>query len=311
MKMEVIRSGPLTTVQDMGRFGWQSSGVGETGAMDREALRIGNILVANKKNAAALELTLGGGAFRFDAPTICALTGADMQATISGAPVPRYRSFIVHSGQTLQLGAASSGCRGYLCVRGGIGVEPVMGSRSTDLKCGIGGHEGRKLRNGDVLPIGNLMRPINPPERQFPIPEYPDRVEVRVVLGPQADAFTEQGIRTLLQETYTVTPKSDRMGLRLQGAAVESRSGTDIVSDGIVFGSIQIPADGCPIILMADHQTTGGYAKAATVISADLPKLAQLRPGDRVSFRSVTVAQAQKRKGLLSKLLHPEELEKR
>lgn len=294
MKIEVLNPGSLTTVQDLGRVGWQNSGVGETGAMDREALRMGNALVGNQWDAAGLEMTMAGGSFRFDAPTYVALTGADMQAVVSGIPVPRYRPFIMHPGQTLQLGAAVSGCRGYLCVRGGIDVPLVMGSRSTDLKCRIGGMEGRKLRRGDVLPVGTMMRPVNPPAHQYAAPQYPSRVEVRAVPGPQDSAFTESGLRTLFCEVYRVTPQSDRMGLRLEGPAIESRSGTDIVSDGIVFGSVQVPASGCPIILMADHQTTGGYAKAATVISEDLPKLAQLRPGDELCFRPVTIREARK-----------------
>ena len=173
-------------------------------------------------------------------------------------------------------------------------MPKVMGSYSTNLKCGIGGHEGRALQMGDELPIGEALHSWDEvKDRKVSVPDYPEEVLVSVVPGPQEEYFTEAGIHHFYSESYEVTESCDRMGYRLEGPEVESKNGTDIVSDGIVFGSIQIPSNGKPIILMADHQTTGGYAKIGTVVQADLSKVAQCKPGDRIRFRKVSVEEAQ------------------
>lgn len=302
MKLQILSPGPLTTVQDLGRTGYVASGIGTSGVMDQDAYADANYLVGNRHGEAVLEATMLGPTIRFEKNCICAVTGADMQTTVDGVAVPYYLPFWVQAGQTLSMGFAKTGCRGYLAVQGGFTLPPALGSRSTNLKCALGGYEGRALRQGDVLTVpddsdsGCMERKRRPPV-------FRKNVLVRVVPGPQADYFTQAGQQTFFNSIYTVSDKSDRMGLRLDGAAVETAGGSDIISDGIAFGSIQVPSSGMPIILMADRQTTGGYAKIGTVCTADLPKLAQVRPGCHLRFIPITVKAAQR---LLKKkrLLH-------
>ena len=293
MNLHILTPGLQTTVQDRGRFGYQSAGIGTAGAMDPEAYAAANYLVGNHRGEAVLEMTLLGPSIRFDGDCVCALTGADMGAVLDGQPVERYRPFCVAEGQMLTMGCAVSGCRAYLAVQGGFAVEPVLGSRSTNLKARMGGFHGRPLRRGDVLcaPGGVDIVYL---QRKRPAEQYAQQVTVRVVPGPQADAFTETGFETLWSQSFVLSDQSDRMGLRLEGPTIETLSGSDIVSDGITLGSIQVTSAGKPIILMADRQTTGGYAKIGTVCTADIPKLAQLRPGAVIRFREITVAQAQR-----------------
>lgn len=290
MSMEIIAPGLLTTVQDAGRFGYAALGMGASGVMDLSAFTRANHLAGNRHGEAVLECTLLGPTIRFDEDTVCAIAGADLSATVQNVPVPRDRAFIVLRGQTLAMGAAVNGCRAYLAVRGGIDVPVVMGSRSTNMKCRIGGCEGRALKKGDILPVGNTegCEKLCVPQIA---PYYLNDITVRVIPGPQADRLTEKGLKDFLSSCFTVTGDSDRMGIRLDGHALENK-GTDIISEGIVFGSVQLPSNGKPIILMADHQTTGGYARIATVCSADLPLLAQLRPGGTVRFKQISVKAA-------------------
>ncbi len=290
--IEIINPGPLTTVQDLGRYGYLSSGIGSAGVMDAKAYRVANVLTGNKNGEAVLEITLCGGQIRFLQDTLAAITGADMEPEIDGKRVTNYETFEIKKGQILRMGMAVKGCRAYLSVRGGIDVEEVMNSRSTDLKAGIGGYKGRKLMAGDILKIGRCGSEKISRRKEKSV-DYGSEVTVRVIGGPQEDYFSEKGIRSFYSESYNVTPDSDRMGIRLKGAVIESDHGTDIISDGIVFGSVQVPASGQPIILMADHQTTGGYAKIATVVSGDLSLLAQVKPGDRVRFKKVSVEEVQ------------------
>lgn len=292
MKLTVLSSGPLTTIQDRGRFGYVASGIGTAGAMDQEACETANWLVGNRRGEAVLEATLLGPSIRFEGDCICAVTGADMQARVGNELAPRYRPFWVQAGQTLTMGAAREGCRGYLAVQGGIEVPMVLGSRSTDLKCRLGGLEGRALKRGDVLTTPDETHPNCMDRCRRPV-TYSQQVTVRVVPGPQEDYFTRQGMDTLKNAVFTLSDQSDRMGLRLSGPAIETVSGADIVSDGIALGAIQVTSAGQPIILMADRQTTGGYAKIGTVCSADLSKLAQLRPGGAIRFELITVEAAQ------------------
>lgn len=293
MSLTILSPGPLTTVQDAGRFGYICSGIGRSGVMDAAAYRAANDLVGNRRGEAVLESTLLGPTLRFDRPCAIALTGADMDARLDDQPVARYACVSVQAGQVLSMKFAASGVRGYLAVRGGIDVPPVLGSRSTNLKCRIGGWQGRCLAAGDVLPIGPDDGCRKAASKPLPVPEYPSEIAVRAVPGPQAEMFTEAGRAAFFSRTYTVSPDSDRMGIRLSGPTIASVRGTDIVSDGIVFGSIQVSGNGLPIILMADHQTTGGYAKIATVVSGDLPLLAQARPGTAVRFVQVDVEAVQ------------------
>ena len=308
--MNILYPGPLSAVQDMGRAGHAAQGYPECGACDKYALALGNLLCGNPETAAAIEMTLAGATVQFEQDAVIALTGAACTPTLSNQPVPLYTPVRVRAGDTLETGAFSAGLRGYLCVQGGIDTPPVLGSRSTDTKCRIGGHDGRALQKGDTLPIGKapagydlnramraartlaekpwLLRPRTAhawlDDQVIPL--------LRAVPGPQDDAFTPEGLRAFFSGLYAVTPDSNRMGVKLSGPAAETKHGSDILSDGIVEGSVQISANGQPILMLADHQTTGGYAKIATVIAPDLSAAAQLRPGEAVAFRPVDVQTA-------------------
>ncbi|MEI6225064.1 MAG: biotin-dependent carboxyltransferase family protein [Deltaproteobacteria bacterium] len=290
----VRKPGLLTTVQDAGRPGHRASGMPVAGAMDRLALAAANRLVGNGPGAAALEFTLVGGTFSFEEGAVAALAGAEMPATLDGAPVDAGAPFTAPAGSTLTLGVARRGVRAYLAVAGGIDVAPVLGSRSTYLRAAVGGFEGRALRAGDRLPVGP------PPARAAPRPSRPlpglpapgSTVVLRVIPGPQDDRFAPEGIETLLAATWKVTTLNDRMGYRLDGPAVRLRDGADIVTDAVVPGAVQVSGDGKPMVLMADCQTTGGYAKPFTVIGPDLRLLAQARAGDGVRFAICTQEEA-------------------
>jgi biotin-dependent carboxylase-like uncharacterized protein len=295
--LEILRAGPLTTVQDRGRGGCQKFGVTVSGAMDEVALRVGNILVGNAQDAAALEISFLGPEIRIRADVALALTGAEVAAELDGRPVPWYQAFLARAGQTLDIRHCTRGMRAYLAAGGGIDVPVRLGSRSTSLAAGFGGTEGRPLRDGDVVAVGPIVgSPARWAGRSVPgiwRPTFALPQTIRVVLGPQDDAFTEAGRRTFLESSYEVSPSSDRMGCRLEGPAIEHAGAADIISDWIPLGGIQVPGNGKPIILLADRQTTGGYTKIATVIGPDIPKLAQLRPGDRVRFEGLAIRDAQ------------------
>jgi biotin-dependent carboxylase-like uncharacterized protein len=287
----VLQPGALTTVQDKGRFGFQKFGMGTSGVMDRAAYAAANWLVGNAENAAVLEMTLMGATLEFLSEGRVAITGANMTPLLNGEPVPKYQTFAVKSGDVLKLGVASNGCRAYLAFAGGIDVPVVMNSRSTNMKCALGGFEGRALKVGDEL--DRLPSEFNE-ARKLPEVEYPREFTVRFVPGPQADMFSEACMTAFCTAEYAVSAQSDRMGARLDGEKLVAINGTDIVSDGIAFGSIQVSNSGQPIVLLADRQTTGGYAKIGTVISTDLPLLAQSMPGAKVHFAKVSVGEAQR-----------------
>jgi biotin-dependent carboxylase-like uncharacterized protein len=287
----VLEPGLLTTIQDLGRPGLARFGVAPGGALDRAALVLGNRLVGNDPGDAALEMTLLGPRLRFTGPAVIAITGADLGARRGQESIPRWRPVAVQTGDELYFdnsAARDGGARAYLCIDGGIAVEPVLNSRSTDLVGGFGGLEGRALRAGDELPlqprtdIGVLTRRL-----AMPIPSYSSAIEVRVVLGPQADRFTDEGVVAFLGNPYVVSAKADRMGVRLTGPVITHRHGADLVSEGIAHGAIQVPGDGQPIVLLAGRQTVGGYVKIATVIGADLDRLGQALPGTQVRFAAV------------------------
>ena len=295
MSITVLNPGLLTTVQDLGRMGYQQFGVSVSGVMDPRAAAIGNILVGNPQGEAVLECTLMGPQLKFETDEVIAVTGGDLSPTLDDQPVPAYAALAVKAGQTLRFGAPKAGCRAYIAFAGGLDIPLVMGSRSTYMKAAIGGFEGRKLQKGDVLGLrapvagyANLHQRAIAPEF-VPRPVY----TLRVVLGPQDDAFTPEGVATFLGSEYTVTNEFDRMGCRMDGPAIQHKNGGDIISDGIAFGAIQVPGSGKPILMGADRQTTGGYTKIATVISADFRLLAQLKAGDKVRFEAVSVQAAQ------------------
>lgn len=282
--LEIVRAGIFTTVQDLGRQGHRATGVVQGGAADAFALRLANLLVGNPENAAALEFTLIGPDIRFLRDTLVALGGAACEGLARWQPVK------IRAGTTLKLGHARAGCRGYLAVAGGLEVPAVLGSRSTYVRARLGGHQGRPLHDGDGLAVPAVTRSAGDhwhiDERI--VPEYSAAPTLRFVRGAQAGEFGD----SLLAGEFTVTAHSDRMGARLTGPALVRRTGTDLLSSPVAPGTIQVPPDGQPIVLLAEAQTIGGYPQAGHVIAADQPLAAQLRPGDRVRFREVALDEA-------------------
>jgi biotin-dependent carboxylase-like uncharacterized protein len=338
MGLIIENAGPVATIQDGGRVGYAAFGFQSSGAMDGRAFNIANILVGNDKNSAAIETTMIGLSCRFTSDAVIALTGADVSPEINGGSIPRYQAVKVGNGDVLKCGFAAGGCRSYLAVHGGFYLKKVMDSYSTNMKCGIGGYMGRKLKNGDLLYFNTIepkfssdetaRRHIDPKEltenaeirmnkanfspdgiekSRIDAPEFPENAEIRVILGPQDDYFTQKGVDIFLNSEYKLTNDSDRMGIKLDGEAVESKNGVDIISDGIPLGAVQIPASGKPIIMTSDRQTVGGYAKIAVVISSDIPKLAQLKPNDVIKFKEISLEAA--RNVYLSELKYIESLE--
>lgn len=282
-----IHPGSYTTVQDEGRWGYQAFGMPVAGVMDHYAARIANLLAGNKPSAAVLEMTMKGGHFRFEQDSCAAVCGADMQAKLNGAPVQNWSSFIIPAGSELTFDYAADGCRTYLAVTGGIDVPVVLGSRSTYTRGAVGGVEGRALKAGDMLPVGTdneYAAQVRELAREF-VPVYGEHIGLRVLLGPQDDHFTAAGIQTLFNSTYTISTEADRMGYRLEGNAIQHNDKADIISDALCLGTIQVPGNGLPIVMMADRQTTGGYTKIGTVIGPDLVHLAQAKPGDTIAFQ--------------------------
>jgi biotin-dependent carboxylase-like uncharacterized protein len=286
--IQVQSPGLLTTVQDLGREGYGPIGVSPSGAADPLSLRLGNLLVGNAETAAGLEMTLLGGTFTFPQGAVIALTGSDFAAKLDNAPLDLGASIAVQPGQTLKLTSTHSGARCYLCVSGGILVKPFLGSASTHLLSGLGGYQGRSLRKGDVLQIGpadNGFRKaaLAPQARDLLLP----RKTLRVTPGPQSGQFTASSQQLLYSSTYAVAEESNRMGLRLNGPTIMQNGSGEMITEGVSLGAIQITAAGLPIILFVEQQTTGGYAKIANVISADLHHLGQLRPRDEIRFAPV------------------------
>jgi len=296
--VEVLDGGLLTTVQDLGRPGFQRLGVPVAGALDSVALRAANLLAGNPPEAAALECTVAGPRLRLLRTTVLALAGADLGAVLErsdmgGFEVPPWTSFLARAGNILSFESRRSGARAYLAVAGGLDVPQVLGSRSTDLGSGFGGHCGRPLRARDVL--STLAGRGGRAGRLWPRELRPGRwsdESVRVLLGPQDDYFTQEAIATLLSFEYVLAVSSDRMGCRLEGPQLAHRGASEIVSDGNVLGSVQVPPDGRPIIMLADRGSTGGYPRIATVIAADVSRVGQLLPGDRLRFRAVGLEEA-------------------
>ncbi len=289
IRLLVKDCGAGTTIQDSGRFGFQRYGVGPAGAMDRIALVVANMLVGNAAGEAAIEFTVLGGAFVVEGgPVRVALAGAYADLKIDGEAVPPLTSATALDGQSVTVGAAKAGTFMVLAVSGGIAVKTDLGSRSFHLRGGLGGVDRAPVRPGQVLPVGSAP---HGPDLTATVPPKVSSGAFRVVLGPQDDYFSDAGIATFLGEAYRVSAEADRMGYRLSGPVIEHAKGFNIVSDGIVTGSIQVPGSGEPIVLLADRQTTGGYPKIATIISADLPRFVQQRPGSEMRFAAVTLAE--------------------
>ena len=308
MTIYVVKPGALSTLQDFGRFGYQRYGVIVDGAMDEWAHRVANLLVGNRETEATLEITLIGPSLAFDEPAVVAICGADLSPRIGDRDVPMDRPVRLSAGSVLEFGRRRAGCRAYLAVKGGYAVAPVMGSKSTYLRGGFGGFEGRALRKGDMIAIGEAAdhspgNAIEADDTPFIAPASPSIARtrstgaeiqsVRVVQGPQWPLFADDAQRAFTTAAFVLTPSSDRMGYRLEGAKLVTREPIEMISEGVSFGTIQVPPDGNPIILMADCQTTGGYPKIAQAVSVDLPLLAQMMPGQKMRFELIPLDVAQ------------------
>ena len=308
--MKILDGGLLSTVQDLGRFGFQAVGITPSGALDQISHRLANALVDNPENAATIETTLRGPIIRFTSDALVAVCGADLSATIDDAPVSHAHAIAVGAGAELRFGRRVQGTRGYVAVSGGVSTQEVMGSRSTYLRAAIGGLNGRALQKGDELPIG----PASLRARALiadtladaggarcavtarsiasgPISGPADE-PVRFVRGPHFEMLSGADQHAFVSASFEISPRSDRMGYRLGGPGLSAGSG-ELLSMGVTWGTVQLPPSGQPIILMADRQTTGGYPNIATVITADLPRVAQLKPGDSITLSEVDVDGAQ------------------
>ncbi|HXE81508.1 MAG TPA: biotin-dependent carboxyltransferase family protein [Vicinamibacterales bacterium] len=286
MRIAVRRAGLLTSIQDGGRWGHQAIGVPTAGPMDAWSHRLANLLAGNAATAAALEITATGPDLEFDAPARVAIAGAEFEGTLDGSPWSSPVVLDVRGGSRLTFGVRRRGFRAYLAVAGSLDVPPVLGSRSTDLRSGIGGLDGRPLRDGDTLVVStdrtSRRHAVSPPALRLP---ESGACRLRVIPGPDADP--PDAFRVLIEHQFTVSPQSDRMGYRLRGVPVPSDRAPRL-STPVAMGAIQLPPDGNPVLLMAERQTTGGYPIVAVVISADLPLAGQLAPGDRASFSPCT-----------------------
>lgn len=298
--LRVIAAGLSTTVQDVGRPGWQRYGVPVSGALDRMALAAANVVVGNRAEEAGLECLYQGPTLEVAATSVrVAVAGSGASLSVSGPAdenpvrvVGACESVSLSRGARLRVAIGGPSICAYLAVEGGIAVPPVMGSRSTFVRAGLGGLEGRVLRTDDLMPLASDECSGKDEARLAGLDLAPAEM-VRVVLGPQANRFTDAALSLLTSAAFKVEPASDRMGLRLAGPKLEHLRGADIISDGIAAGAIQVPGSGRPILMLADRQTTGGYTKIATVISADLPAVGRVAPGTELRFRSVSIAEAE------------------
>lgn len=291
MSIDVLKPGALSQLQDLGREGYQHLGVVVGGAMDSHSHRCANALVGNDAHEATLEITLMGPSLRFVSPQVIALCGADLSARIGEDAVPMNRALRVEAGTQLDFGKRLDGMRCYLAVRGGFDVPPVMDSRSTYVRGAFGGLNGRALKKGDVLPTRETSLALREGIAAMPLRAPTD--VVRVIAGQQWDLFTDEAQRAFTQSEFRISPQSDRMGFRLEGPVLERRHALEMISEGVAFGTVQVPPDGRPIVLMADRQTTGGYPKIACVASVDLPLLAQMAPQQALRFELIPLEAAQ------------------
>ena len=304
MTIVVRTPGMQTTIQDLGRPGWQHAGVPVGGAMDEQAHRIANLLVGNDVDAPALDCALGGVALQFETPALVALTGRDITASLDGTPIPAWRAFRARPGALL---AVHTGCRTTIAVAGGVDVPVVLDGRGTCLRAAFGGWHGRALRRDDRLPIGHATAhgariAAHLDARQRTVadwsasaalrPAYLAAPIVRVIPGPEHALLTPASRAAFFGDTFRIAPESDRMGYRLSGPTLTLSAHRDMLSAGVTAGTIQLPPGGAPIVLMVDRQTTGGYPRLGDVIAVDLPLVAQLRPGDGIGFATVTLDEA-------------------
>lgn len=309
--IRILKPGLLTSVQDLGRYAYQKYGVIASGAMDPFAHRVANLLVGNDENTPTLEMTMMGPVIRFEEEALLAICGGDLSPEINGTPVGSWRTILVKKGSELKFGPCRTGTRAYLAVAGGFSVPTVMGSKSTYLRAQVGGFKGRALKEGDCLPFGAKSELSVKMETYFRaicendfsdagwfvaskiIPSYEKKSPVRIMKGRQFDLFTKDSQEKLLKEAFQVTTQSDRMGYRLEGPSLSLQRQKEMVSEAVLFGTIQVPSDGNAIILLADRQTTGGYPKIGQVATVDLPLVAQAKPGDKLTFSLISLDEAQ------------------
>lgn len=296
--LTIRKAGMQTTVQDLGRFGFQQYGVIAAGAMDTYAFRVANLLIGNEENAAGLEVVMTGPEILFEEETLISICGGDLSPKLDGEDVKCWRPIFVKKGQTLTFGKPRIGSRCCIAIAGGINVPEVMNSRSTYLRAGLGGFQGRALKAGDQLAIEKKETSGKPSIQDdswfIPSPPYSSEPVIRVMKGRQFELFSKDSRDHFLSETFSVHSQSDRMGYQLEGPKLALAEKQEMISEAVAFGSIQVPSGGNPIVLMADRQTTGGYPKIAEVITVDLPLMAQLKPGDRLQFKEISTQEAQR-----------------
>ena len=291
---KVFKSGLFSTIQDSGRIGYQNEGVVVSGAMDSFAHKVGNILVGNKQNSASLEITMMGPTLQALKDNVISICGANLSPKINGKLIGNWKTVKIKKDQILSFGQPVSGIRAYIAVSGGFSVSEVLNSYSTYAKGKIGGFNGRVLKEDDILEVNDPVKSkVGIGLSWTTIPDYNPDKPVRVILGPDTKRFTPNGIKTLLNSQYRVTNAADRMGYRLNGPTIKHKNGADIISDATNIGTVQVPKDGKPIILMSDHQTTGGYTRIANVISMDIPLIAQRYPGQTICFQETSIVKAQ------------------
>jgi len=291
--LRVQKPGLFTTVQDLGRYGYLKFGVPISGAMDKFSLIAANLLVENDTNDACIETTLIDPEFQALEKTQIAITGGDCSPKINNRSAPMWQTLTIQEGDIISFGRMESGCRAYISIRGGVDAPLILGSRSTYARGKFGGIEGRPLKTGDLINAFDAL-PLET-EYEMPketIPRFSSNLRINVLLGPQADMFTEKGVETFLSSQYKVTLEADRMGYRLEGSIIDHKEKADIVSDGLLPGAIQVPKNGKPILIMRDAQTTGGYPKIAVASTPDVDALGQAKPNDTIEFSKVTIQEA-------------------
>ncbi|KAF0815555.1 MULTISPECIES: 5-oxoprolinase subunit C family protein [unclassified Cytobacillus] len=310
--IKVLKPGLLSSIQDLGRTGYQKFGIIASGAMDPFSHRMANLLAGNEENEPTMEITMMGPVLAFEEDTLISICGGDLSPSINGQPIRTWRSVFVKKGSELKFGGCKKGCRAYLAAAGGFAVPEIMNSKSTYLRAGLGGFKGRALKSGDVLETGKpsllslkmtgyLSKQLldkNFVENDWGIsskliPEYVGNPEIRITRGRQFELFSHESRIQLFNDVFEVTAQSDRMGYRLKGLSLALSEHAEQISEAVNFGSIQVPPDGNPIVLLADRQTTGGYPKIGQVAAVDLPLLAQAKPGDALQFTEITSEQAQ------------------
>jgi len=313
MSIKVLTPGLLTSIQDLGRYGYQKYGVIVSDAMDSHSLRLANILVGNEEGEGVLEISLMGPTLQMEQDILLAITGGDLSPIIDGKPVPMWRPVYLQKGSILQFGPCRSGCRSYLAVAGGYDIPSVMDSASTYLRAGIGGFQGRALQVGDVLPVKNLQEQSLHLLEQLAkkamhhsfastswsigrshIPKDPQHIMIRVTEGNQFDHFTVASKKEFLNSPFQVTVQSDRMGYRLSGPTIKLAQPLEMISEAVALGTVQVPPDGNPIILLADRQSVGGYPKIAQVAMVDVATVAQTKPGDKIWFTTISLEETER-----------------